>query len=161
MPVPMNAVLRRLRGLAGTAAVWAAAWGAVGVIPSVTIQAFWFGRHGGAPLSLAVILPMIGWGFAVWAVWGALSGLVFGIVVAIRERHRTPDGLSARRIAGWGAIAGLTIPALILVYTVTHAPAQALSLNMGKILLFGALLGMGCGAGSLVAARQGQVRRTR
>ena len=152
----MATALRRLRGLAGTAAVWAGAWGLVGVMPSVAVQAFWFGRHGGAPLSLAVILPMAGWGFAIWAAWGALSGLVFGMVVAIGERHRSVDGLSPRRIAGWGAIAGLTIPTLILVYVVTHA--QALSLSMGTIPLFGALLGTGCGAASLVAARQ---RRTR
>jgi hypothetical protein len=152
---------RRLRGLIGTAATWAVVWSAVGVIPSVAIQAFWFGRHGDAPLSAAAILPMIGWGLAIWAVWGALSGLVFGTVVAIRERHRTAGDLTVRRIGTWGLIAGLTIPALVLAYVLTHSPAQAISPGMGKLLLFGALLGSGCGAGSLVLARRGQVRRSR
>ncbi|HEX8430139.1 MAG TPA: hypothetical protein VF625_02585 [Longimicrobium sp.] len=146
-------VARRLRGVAGTAVGWAVAWGAVGVIPSVAIQAFWFGRHQEGMVTATTLARMAGSGFAFWGAWGAISGAVFATAMMARERRRTLNDVSARRVAGWGALAGLTVPLLSLAVVAAHPPAGGVPIGMALIPMAGAVLGSLCGAGFLALAR--------
>lgn len=145
---------RRLRGVAGTALGWAVAWGAVGVIPSVAIQAFWFGRHQEAAVTATVLARMAGGGFAIWGAWGAISGAVFATAMIAGESQRTVNEVSARRTAGRGALAGLTIPLLSLAVVAAHPPANGVPIALVLIPATGAILGWLCGAGFLALARR-------
>jgi hypothetical protein len=133
----------------------------MGILPSVAVQAFWFGRHQ-APLPGAWdVARMAASGFAFWAVWGAISGLVFASLLMLRERRHTLGALSTARVALWGALAGLTIPLIIVFYVLTHSPSALLSPIPLLIGGFGAALGCACSLSSLALARRAPLRQAR
>jgi len=51
-----------------------------------------------------------------WAIWGALSGLGFAIVLGFAERGRSVSSLSIPRVLSWGAIGSALVPVLYFVY---------------------------------------------
>lgn len=131
----MSSLLRRLRGLVGTAVIWGAGW---------------FG------------LSAVGWGIALWGqaplgvifnlaagvgLAGAIAGAGFSIVVGIAERKRSLDELSFARFAIWGALGGILV----------GLPFVAEIASSGLMAVFGILGGLGAtsAAGSLALARMG------
>lgn len=147
---------RRFRGVAGTAATWAAVWSVLGVAPSVAVQLFWFGRHRTEMLVAADVALMAANGIPFWGVWGAISGTAFAVITIIGEHSRSVDTVSARRIALWGALAGLPVPlvATAVMLTLTHAPTIGILSVMSGIFGVGALLGSACAVASLALARR-------
>lgn len=121
-----------MRGAIGIGFIWAVAWGALGGIPR------WiFGVNTDAPLGLLFGLA------------GFFSGVVFSVVLGLAERRRRFDQLSLPRFAGWGAVGGFLLAALL---------AKPLSLGWGDLLALAPTLAVAsaaCASGSLALARRG------
>jgi len=131
----MGTWTRRIRGAIGMGITWAAAWSAAGGVPRWV-----FGVNTDAPLPL------------VFGVFGFIAGVIFSGVLVLTERRRRFDQMSLPRFAGWGAVGGLFVSALV---------AKAASLGWGDVLALAPTLAGAsavCAAGSLGLARRG-VRR--
>ena len=102
---------RRLRGLAGIAAIWAVAWFPLGVIMGIyRLQGL---QHGWQFDMTAVRL--VGMVTVFWMVWGALTGLVFGGILIGAGRKEGLTTLSVRRVGFWGSLAGVVPPSLVML----------------------------------------------
>jgi hypothetical protein len=147
-------IARRLRGTVGMAATWAVAWGAIGLVPSIAVQAFWSVRNDEAPLSLVSVTAMAVNGIVFWAAWGAITGTVFSALLITFQRNSTVDSVSADRIATWGRLSGLTIPVLALAYATTHGPGLRTVPGVFFLLVLGVLIGRWCGRSTFLLARR-------
>lgn len=103
-------MLRRLRGVFGTALTWGAAWGLVGativagvvVLGAADMPANMLGEFA----RRVVVVELVAFGIS-----GAIAGTVFASVLGLAERRaRGLAGLSIRRVAVWGGLGGLTLP---------------------------------------------------
>jgi MFS family permease len=131
---------RRLRGVAGTALVWAATW-TVGYAPFALEQ--W--RPGGwehprLPLWVLGAFLLIG------TIWGLVSGATFALLLTAAERRNGWERLRNRRVALWGALGGVA-PALALGIAIVassgdHKPWVAVSIFTVVSALLGAGLAM-------------------
>ena len=131
----MRTWLRRIRGAIGMGVIWAAAWFAVGSLPRWA-----FGVNTDAPLPL------------VFGVFGFVAGVIFSAVLTMAEGRRSFDQMSLPRFAGWGALGGVLLSAVI---------ARVGSLGLGDVLALAptlAIASAGCAAGSLAIAKR-TVRR--
>jgi hypothetical protein len=131
----MGTWLRRIRGAIGMGVTWAAAWFVAGSVPRWV-----FGVNTDAPLPL------------VFGVFGFMAGVVFSAVLALTEGSRSLDEMSLPRFAGWGAIGGLVLSAVV---------AKAGSLGWGDVLALAPTLAIASAvsaSGSLAMARRA-VRR--
>jgi hypothetical protein len=129
----MGTLLRRVRGLLGTALTWGAGWFVLSAIVwGVTL-------FGDVPFGMILNLA------AAVGVAGAVAGAGFAVVLGIAERSRTLDELSFLRITTWGALGGMLVglPFLGELAASTY-PA-----------FFGILAGLGAtsASGSLALAR--------
>jgi hypothetical protein len=114
---------------------WAAAWFVAGSVPRWV-----FGVNTDAPLPL------------VFGLFGLMAGIVFSAVLALTEGRRSFDEMSLPRFAGWGAIGGLVLSAIL---------AKAASLGWGDVLALAPTLAVASAvsaSGSLAMARRA-VRR--
>jgi len=95
--------LRRLRGMALSAAVWAVIFAAVG-LARIPIYAMLGSLYPAGPQGLWGVVQRV-------ALRGALAGLasgaLFGAIVMFTERRRDFSALSGRRFALWGLGAGM------------------------------------------------------
>jgi hypothetical protein len=57
------------------------------------------------------VLPTL---FFLWSFFGAISGAVFAALLMWLERRRSIDNLVGRRVAGWGALGGATLPLVVV-----------------------------------------------
>jgi hypothetical protein len=131
----MRTSLRRIRGAIGMGVTWAAAWFVAGSVPRWV-----FGVNTDAPLPL------------VFGLFGLMAGIVFSAVLALTEGRRSFDEMSLPRFAGWGAIGGLVLSAIL---------AKAASLGWGDVLALAPILAVASAvsaSGSLAMARRA-VRR--
>jgi hypothetical protein len=101
---------------------WGAAWGAA---------------------ALAIAEPAAG------ALCGALAGAGFASLVARAERRHTIDGLRYHRIAVWGVLGGLALPAGLLASALATHGAHAFWVD--RALVAGLVSGA-CGSVSAVAS---------
>ena len=129
-------LLRRIRGIVGTALTWAAGWGILGAV--------------GFPLAVLVsnlpageIVP----GILTMATFGMLTGGLFSLVVMAAERRRTLDQLNLGRVAAWGGL-GSTLLIVGLAYGFDLTPAH------GSFVLIMGGLAAGSAAGSVTVARR-------
>lgn len=127
---------RRLRGLLGTALVWAGTWTVVGLLVGA---GFW--------LSGTTFFSLRGSGWLVlWAevgaITGALSGAAFSLALMWLERRREFSTITPLRFGAFGAVTAGSVMA---------------ALSYPEWLVFGsigALMGFVCGSGSVVVARR-------
>ena len=127
----MGTWVRRIRGAIGMGITWAAVWFAAGSVPRWV-----FGVNTDAPLPL------------VFGVFGLMAGMVFSAVLALTEGRRSFDEMSLPRFAGWGALGGLLLSALV---------AKVGSLAWGDVLALAPTLAVASAvsaAGSLAMARR-------
>ena len=124
--------MKRLRGVLGTAATWAAGWFGVGAIG-------W--GLGLFPEALAFAIPTAG----VLATVGAIAGAGFAVVLGLTDRRRTFEELTLPRMAAWGAIGGILIG---VPMSIGMAPLGYVGLSS-----FLAILGAASATGSLALAR--------
>ena len=138
-------ILRVLKGIATTAAIWAVAW-----VP-LTI--------GLASLSALFGMPQPPreiWGILLLrqAIGGALNGAVFGAALAVLGRRRTFESLHYGLFAACGAIGGAVFPVLLTGVMVTTV---SVALPVGAMVFGIALssfLGTVCAVESLRLARR-------
>lgn len=145
---------RRLRGIVGTALVWAVAWTVGGV--AVTIGAL-LART--SPSTLRFWITALTSASVIWTIWGGVSGAAFASVLAIAERRRRVADLSMRRVAAWGALGGAAVPAAIALLVAADPYASSdrggyimLSVSLIASSVFGAI----CSGGTLWLARQSE-----
>lgn len=138
-------ILRVLKGIATSAAIWGAAWIPLTVALSGVAALF------GMPQP-----PRELWGLLLLrqGIAGALNGAVFGATLAVLGRRRAFESLHYGLFAVSGAIGGAVFPLLMtgLVATTTSAaiPFQAIVFSTAM----SAFLGTVCAVESLRLARQ-------
>jgi hypothetical protein len=91
-------------------------------------------------------------------IWGAISGAVFAMLVALLERRREVDTLSSRRTAIWGALGAMALPTTILLIFLAEAPGFTLIQPAVWSLSISAAQGAVCAFGTLALAKRGQNR---
>ena len=142
-------MLRRLRGILGTALTWALVWLPLGFLvpllrrpPSECLYCppDWFGRF-----------------LLLWVLWGAVSGAVFAVVLMIAERSRSLLDLSLLRTASWGAIGAIALPLLATIIDVNRSTYWSMNWQfIGLVLAVSAGLGAVCAAATLAMVRRGR-----
>jgi hypothetical protein len=136
-------LLRRIRGIVGTALTWATAWSLVGAV--------WVGivsLVGDFPPEMSEAGMILG-GIILLGAYGFLAGVAFSLVVLTAERRCTLHQLTLRRVAAWGGLG------TILMFAVPVALSTPPVLVKGITLLATALLGAGSAAANLSVARRG------
>lgn len=138
----MSRWLRKIRGAVLMGIIWALVWAPFGVLISFIVD---------PDGSMDEPWLLIG------AYPGFLCGVIFSVVLGIAERNRGVDELPFRRVAAWGAIAGL---ALGLLPATLIEPDGAISKWLLGLAIAGpmTLLGAGSAAGSLALAKKGEAR---
>ncbi len=89
-----------------------------------------------------------------WTLWGALSGAIFAVVLAVAERRHTLVELSFARVAVWGAMGSLALPAALTILDVVRATSPSEWRFVFIALGIAGALGAGCAAGTLALARR-------
>ena len=141
----MKKLLRRIRGGVGMGLTWAAGWIGILTIFASVIEF----RIGFAwPPTLGHLLA----NSARFGAMGFIGGAAFSGALGIAEGRRRFDEMSLPRFAGWGAVGGFLVGALLVTSN---------GLGLGELLstgVFCALLGAGSAAGSLALARRADDR---
>lgn len=132
----MKGLLRRVRGILGTAATWAVAWMGLGA---------GIGALVGYDLSFLFQLAMNN------SVAGFLAGAGFAVILSVAERNHRLEDLSLRRVALWGAGGGL------LVSLIPLAVGVPLTYMIGPLLI-NAGIGAGMAGGSVAMAKRAEAR---
>jgi hypothetical protein len=100
-------ILKRLRGLFGTALAWSAGWSLVGL--ALGALAWLTGAIPG--FGLAALAGVV----VRWAALGAAGGTGFAAILAIAERRvESVEELKVDRAARWGALGGAVLPIVLL-----------------------------------------------
>ena len=134
----MQKLLKRVRAALRMGAMWGTVW-----LPIGPLIGFIVDRDG------SMDEPWI----AVGALPGFLGGVAFSVVLMIAERRRRFDALTLKRVAGWGAMAGLLVVLIPYVASLPE-PAGRFPTVLGIALAVG-LLSAVSAAGSLALARKG------
>ena len=156
----MNMLVRRVRGVLVTALVWAVAWLPVGLIVGVIralaiqLPEVWLTPG----MRLSIFLEIVGVLTLTWMIWGAISGALFAVLVALLERRREVDTLSSRRTVIWGALGAMALPTTILLIVLAEAPGFTLIQPAVWTLSISAAQGAVCAFGTLALAQRGQNR---
>jgi len=133
-------VLRRIRGVVGTAVTWALAW--VIVVAPLALFGYWRDEpewffH----MPLGVVARLL----LALGVWGAVHGAVFAAIVMAVNRLGI-DVLTLKRLVALGAIAGIAVP---LCSGAAWWWWAFLPVDLPLTL---AVTGLSCGLGSALAA---------
>ena len=142
----MTTILLRLRAIAIIALLWALFWLPIGLIlESLRDNA-----------TFDVVPPPLWSRVALFTIWGAINGAFFAIVLAVAERSRTLAELSQLRVAAWGAIGSLILPAAFVGIGLYQSRSIELNDWIFAVVLLAicAVLGAGCAATTIVLARR-------
>ena len=137
-------LLRRIRGIVGTALTWATGWGILGAVVNA-VALLVTGVPSGAPVAYMLTMAAL-----FLATYGFIAGVVFSLVLLAAERRRTLHQLTLPRMAAWGGLGGVLMAAVPVA-------AMGLTSLTGVFLLMSGLLGTGSAAASLSIARRGQI----
>ena len=144
----MDTLSRRLRGILGSAIVWALVWLPIGVLlpllrssRSVTClycPPYWF-------------LTFL----ATWTGWGAFSGAVFAMLLIVAGGRGGLEQLSMRRVAIQGAIGAVVLPLALIVAVMIQEQGDYEEWVFAVVTLsLAGLLGAGCASATLALARR-------
>ena len=144
----MNRIVRRLRGLLGVGVTWGALWSVIGA---------------GVGLVLGIVAPeMWGWTdrFFEWTIgmglYGLVSGVGFGSLLALREGRRTMFEVSLRRTAIWGVMGSAAVPLMFAALGAFEA-GTTIAEVLGAILVT-AVLGGTFAPAAIAVARRAELR---
>lgn len=133
----MNRLLKRVRGVLGTAFTWALAWVGLGA---------GLGALAGYPLSFLFRMALNS------SAAGFVAGASFAVILSVAERNNSLEDLSLRRVAIWGAVGGLLVSVIPMAFGVPLPYLLGpLVINVG--------IGAGMASGSVVLARRAGDRR--
>lgn len=151
-------ILRRLRGILVTALIWAFLWVPVGLIAGI-YRSFKLQSYDGIPWALPGLdqfLMAILANVAVWMIWGAISGALFAVLLALIERRRDVAALSVRRTAIWGALGAVALPTIVLAAFLAVEPEFSLLSLAVWPLTISALAGAASAATTLFLAQRAE-----
>ena len=132
----MNRFLKWCRGMLGVGVTWGAVWGAI--FAGIFLVAAIVDPDSIDPGEGPLVILRTG------AIYGIVSGAVFGLLLSLLERGRQVADLSPLRAAAMGAVAA--------------APFILLTPADDRMLLFLAPIGAGIAAASVGVARRGALR---
>lgn len=144
-------LMRRIRAMLQTAAIWGAAWTVPGLL-WVTVLAFLQRNSAAQPHpNVSGFLWTI---LLNWTAVGPIGGAAFALTLSVAERRKSSlGGLSLRRVASWGAIGGVCLPIALyptLSGTIPN-PMQQLVLD---VVVYGALGAASAAASVRLAQRE-------
>jgi hypothetical protein len=91
-----------------------------------------------------------------WGVVGGIAGAAFSTLLVVRERRRSLEALSPWRVAVWGGLGGLIIPAALIGHDLLMYAHDALDVaGAMTVSALSVALGAGCAALTLALARRG------
>lgn len=140
----MKKFVRRLRGLLGVGLTWGALWSMIGAGVGMAIGIV-------APGVWEMTNPILKWTVGM-GLYGLVSGVGFGSLLALREGRKTLFDLSLRRAAIWGVAGAAAVPLLfgaLGAFEVGTTTAEVL----GAILVTGVLGGTFAPAAIAIARR--------
>lgn len=137
-------LLRRIRGIVGTALTWATGWGVLGAAANAVALLVW-GVPRGAPVAYMLSMAAL-----FLATYGFIAGVASSLVLLAAERRHARHQLTLPRMAAWGGLGGVLMAAVPVA-------AMGLTSLTGVFLLVCGLLGTGSAAASLSIARRGQI----
>ena len=147
----MHRVTRKIRGVFGSALVWGLAFLpialALGIYRAVTLE-----LDIPTPPSFRIKAFLVV--AASYTLWGAFSGGVFGLVLALVERRRSIDDLSTWRVAIWGAFGAISLPLLFTLLLFISEGEVFFGWPATILLAVSSALGATCAAGTLAVARR-------
>ena len=142
-------ILRRIRGVAVSAAIWAVAFAAVGLarLPVYDFLGTLYPTGPGGLLGVVRTVALNG------AVAGLASGALFATIVMLAERRHNFASLTARRFALWGLGAGMLFTGGV---DVAYAVAGRWPLDWSTVIwtAFYGAVGAGIGATTFRLARR-------
>jgi len=139
----------QFRALAKLSTLFAGAWAVVGGL----LGAFRGAELIGEPAGSAALT----FGF-MYALVGAIAGIVTSLLIARAERNRSVVDLHAGRIGAWGVLGGLAPPALLgTLGLLAGAPLIAVLPLAGLGVISGALGGI-ASASAVTAAKRAALR---
>jgi hypothetical protein len=143
---------RRIRGVLGTAATWFVSWATLGAIYLLIdmVRNYWSVPEIRDHLFIGLAAMGIFWG-----VWGAVSGILYGVSVAISQRGRAFAQLRARNLALWGAVSGAAYPGFAWISSVL-TPGGTAPADTPLAIALGAVAGAASAGGTLWLARRGE-----
>ncbi len=145
-------ILRRIQAVIVTATLWALVW----LPPGIALDLF---AH--SPPSQHRPPPAFGVLSAVWIAWGAVSGAVFAILLAVAERRNTIVHLSLWRVSAWGAVACAILPALLAIWDYALGPGVYTSFDWllaGVVIAVCGFVGAVCAASTIALGRRAPAR---
>ena len=144
--------LRRMRGVAVTAAMWGIAFAAAGVSVGVVLDFMGLTQ----PLSLSDLIDVLARVAARWGAIGAGMGALFATTIILTQRKRTVADLSANRFSllglATGAVVSFAVSVLILLST-GRSLADAVTPGLAIAAVCGAI-GAGVATSTLRLARR-------
>jgi hypothetical protein len=102
-------------------------------------------------------LRLILWVSAFYALWGAISGAVFALALVAAERKRSVAELSMLRVAIWGALGALGLPAGYSVFILMTSSVTPL-ISFAFLGVVSSVLGAGSAVLTLALARRSRLR---
>ncbi len=143
----MDEILRKLRGLLGVGVTWGAVWAVVGSVVGVVYGLV-------APDLWQWGNPILDWTLGM-GMYGFVSGVGFGKLLALAEGRRRLDELSLPRVAMWGVLGSAAVPLLFAaagLFSVTTTWVDVVS-AMGLTALLGGL----SAPGAIALARRAEL----
>ncbi|MBM4188550.1 MAG: hypothetical protein FJ206_14700 [Gemmatimonadetes bacterium] len=139
------AIWRKVRAVLAMGAVWALGWVPIGVVTNLVLSlanGWW------PPVRLLVEVVRQG------AISGALSGMLFGTLLALTEHRRTVAQLSARRVGALGVLSGIVPTGLIVLVIMRRFPNDALVAQLAQVMAICGLIGAASAGTVLYLARR-------
>lgn len=136
---------RKVRAILGMGAVWALGWVPLGVVTVLALS-----LANGAWPSGRLLLEVVRQG----AISGALSGMLFGTLLALTERRHTVAQLSARRVSALGVLSGMVPTSLIVVAMMLRFPNDAMVPLLARVMAICGAIGAASAGGVLYLARR-------
>ena len=141
----MATLLRKLRGMVGIGALWAAVWAPLGLgIATAQLLSSGFGLPP-ADLVLALLVSGLQNGFAAGFLFSGGLGLVY--------RHRSFDDIRLGAAGAVGAVAGILVPAGSIAVMAMSGFALIQAWSVFTALAFGGAVGAATAIGSLKVAQ--------
>src|SRR5882762_1765338 len=141
----MSGLVSKLRAALAIAAIWVLFWTPFAVGLDHILADILFPNSIDSPYT-----PV-----SVWAIWGALGGLAFAIVLGLAERGRAVGSLSTVRVLTWAAVGSAFVP--VIYWILTEPPVPWFGSIFWEWMLFNmgisALLGIICGIMTLAFMR--------
>ncbi len=145
-------MLRRIRAVVITGLLWGLVW-----LPVGAAVGFVQYQRGGLIDVLSpppgIMLRVIAQFTLQWGFLGFINGALFAVLLAIAERGRTLATLSVRRVAFWGALGTLVLPAVVLLIALVLFGPSGLFVKLVPMV---SVLALGAASGTamfLVARR--------